>query len=104
MKTDKIIVLDKFHLHDADIGYFMKEQNSYFAYKKKNGKVIVFQQGKEYTFPIPSAIEDNKFYYAALPHKVNTFIDKALMDKQDIERMENFRDDDNQVVICYELK
>ena len=74
------------------------------AYKKKNGKVIVFQQGKEYTFPIPSAIEDNKFYYAALPHKVNTFIDKALMDKQDIERMENFRDDDNQVVICYELK
>lgn len=104
MKTDKIIVLDKFHLHDADIGYFMKEQNSYFAYKKKNGKVIVFQQGKEYTFPIPSAIEDNKFYYAALPHKVNTFINKALMDKQDIERMENFRDDDNQVVICYELK
>lgn len=104
MKTDKIIVLDKFHLHDTDIGYFMKEQNSYFAYKKKNGKVTVYQQEKEYTFPIPSAIEDNKFYYAALPHKVNTFIDKALMDKQDIERIENFKDDDNQVVVCYELK
>lgn len=71
---------------------------------KKNGKVTVYQQEKEYTFPIPSAIEDNKFYYAALPHKVNTFIDKALMDKQDIERIENFKDDDNQVVVCYELK
>ena len=43
--------------------------------------MTVYQQEKEYTFPIPSAIEDNKFYYAALPHKVNTFIDKALMDK-----------------------
>lgn len=104
MKTDKIIALDKFHLHNADIGYFMKEQNSYLTYKKRNGDVAVYQQEKEKIFPIPSAIEDNKFYYATLPNKIKKFIDIDLMDKQDIERIENFKDDDNQVVICYELK
>ena len=104
MKTDRIVVLDKFHWTDRDICYFLENQNSYLAYQK-DGKITVYRQDKkDYVFPVPSAIEGNRFYYAAMPDDVHKFIDLKLVDEQNQKYLHGLCADDNQVLVCYDLK
>lgn len=103
MQTKNIVVMDKFRLQDIDICYFLKD-GFYIACQKKGGKVNVYKQGENCTLPVPTAVEGNKFYYAATPGKIDKYIDTKLMDMQDIQRLKLVNEDDNQVIICYELR
>ena len=42
--------------------------------------------------------------YAAMPDELNTYIDIALLDSLSLEYVNSVLEDDNQVLIYYELK
>ena len=55
-------------------------------------------------FPVPNAIYENKLIYAAMPDVVERCIDVSLVDAESLERIKNLKEDDNQVLIIYELR
>ena len=107
MNTEKMFLLDKIHLPHADFCFLanVKDKKGGVAYQDKNGKVTTYTYSYDKTFfPVPNAIHENKLIYAAMPDVVERCIDVSLVDAESLERIKNLKEDDNQVLVIYELK
>jgi len=107
MNTEKMFLLDKIHLPHADFCFLanVKDKKGGVTYQDKNGKVTTYTYSYDKTFfPVPNAIHENKLIYAAMPDVVERCIDVSLVDAESLERIKNLKEDDNQVLVIYELK
>ena len=107
MNTEKMFLLDKIHLPYADFCFLanLKDKKGGFTYKDKDGKVTTYTYDYDKKFfPVPNTIFGGKLVYAAMPDVVEKCIDVSLVDAESLKRIKNLKEDDNQVLIIYELK
>lgn len=106
LNTSKTFLADKIHLPNDDFcfAHQIKDQKMYVTHRNKEGKVTTYLNSKEEALPTPYAVYEENLIYAALPEEVDKHIDLALVDTESIKRIKNLKEDDNQVLICYQLK
>ena len=105
-KTDKSFLYDKVHLPNADFCYWanVSQNTGGVAYRSKDGKVTTYINSDNTAFPVPHAVYQGKLVYACMPEDVEKYMDSDLVDAESKERIKNLKEDDNQVLIVYELK
>lgn len=107
MNTEKMFLMDKVHLPDADFCFLanVKDKKGGVAYRDKNGKVTTYAYDYDKKFfPVPHTIYEGQLVYAAMPDDLERCIDTSLVDAGSLERIKHLKEDDNQVLICYRLK
>ncbi len=100
MTTKKIFVGDKLHYADKDLCFFMQNgEGGFLAYTSGDLQAV-------YKNPnlFPYAVEGNKLYQLVMPDKIKDYIHPTLVDEESLKRIENLLEDDNQVLVCYELR
>lgn len=103
VETDKLLVLEKINLSDRKYCFFLEGENSYVSCTSKKG-TKVYKQSKKNQLPTPHAIKNNIFYNLVWPEKLENYIQSELMDKESLNRIQQVKDDDNPVLVCYRLK
>lgn len=105
LNTDKVFLADKIHYKNNDLafGYCIKNDEAYVLHKNERGNVTLYK-GNEKRLPVPHTVIENTMVYAAMPDELNTYIDIALLDSLSLEYVNSVLEDDNQVLIYYELK
>lgn len=53
---------------------------------------------------IPDLFQDNAFYYVCEPQFLDYVLDTRLMSPESIRSIESVKEDDNPVIVCYNLK
>ena len=102
MNTEKMFMLDKVHLQDADFCFIanVKDKKGGVVYRDKHGKVKVYYQKDTQSFPVPHAVYENKLVFAAMPEYIEE-MDMTLVDAESLERIKDLKEDDNQVLVIY---
>ena len=102
MNTEKMFMLDKVHLPDADFCFManVKDKKGGVVYRDKHGKVKVYYQKDTQSFPVPHAVYENKLVFAAMPEYIEE-MDVTLVDAESLERIKDLKEDDNQVLVIY---
>ena len=102
MNTEKMFMLDKVHLPDADFCFManVKDKKGGVVYRDKHGKVKVYYQKDTQSFPVPHAVYENKLVFAAMPEYIEE-MDMTLVDAESLERIKDLKEDDNQVLVIY---
>lgn len=107
--TDKIILSDKLHFSFGDYAFAncFATQESYLIHHNKNGVTTVYKNGKERLLA-PQAVYEDKLIYAVWPDVAQKIIKspsiKDLMGKESMKVIENLKEDDNPILLCYKLK
>ena len=106
LNTSKTFLADKIHLPNDDFcfAHQIKGQKMYVIHRNKEGKVTTYLNSEEEALPTPYAVYEGNLIYAALPEEVDKHIDLALVDAESLERIKSLKEDDNQVLVCYQLK
>lgn len=105
LNTDKIFLTDKiqYKKNDLAFGYCIKNDEAYVVHRNNKGYVTIYK-GNEKRLPVPHAVFENTMVYAAMPDELNTYIDIALLDSISLKYVNTLLEDDNQVLVYYELK
>ncbi len=100
MTTQKILVGDKLHYADKDLCFFMQNGEGGFLAYTSGEQQAVYRNPNLFV----QAVEGNKLYQLVMPDKIKDYIHPTLVDEESLKRIENLLEDDNQVLVCYELK
>ena len=105
MGTEKMFMLDKVHLPDADFCFManVKDKKGGVVYRDKQGKVTTYYYTDTQMFFVPNAVYENKLVFAAMPEDIEE-MDMTLIDAESQERIKDLKEDDNQVLVIYTLK
>ena len=68
------------------------------------GKVTTYLNNEKESLPTPYTVYEGNFIYAALQEEIDKHINPILVDGESLERIKSLKEDDNQVLVIYELK
>lgn len=107
LHSDYAYPYGKYELKDAYLAFFRYENNFCFAYKRmSDNSTVVMRNVAESIGQLvePDLIIEDKLYYLCEPAYLSYFIDKSLMNENDINLMNIIDEFDNPVIIVYKLK
>lgn len=106
-ESDHIIPMIKFFNDDYVYVYFVKTSRglgSNFIYNRRTKKSFLVKDANSFFMPPCFAIIDNVLFCICPPDKVTEIIDRKLMTLEQIQIMEQLKEDDNPVIVKYYLK
>lgn len=105
--NNHIVPLIKFFNDDYVYVYFVKSTQgagSNFIYNRKTKKSFLTKEDKPFIMNFCFGIVDNVLLSIRQPEYVSRLVDRRLMSKEEIYKMEQLKEDDNPVIIKYYLK
>lgn len=103
----KAFVADKFVTPDIQMCFVVYNKRMYFALYDERTGISRTYYNQEYSKPqlmIPDLFQDNAFYYVCEPQFLDYVLDTRLMSPESIRSIESVKEDDNPVIVCYNLK
>lgn len=106
-ESNQYIPLMKFFNDDYVYVYFNWNHvglGGNFIYNRKTKEGFLVKDGKPFLMPFCFAIIDNVLLCMSPPDRVTEIVDRRFMTKEQIQIMEQLKEDDNPVIVKYYLK
>lgn len=106
-KSNRFIPLMKFFNDDYVYVYFDWNHvglGGSFIYNRKTKESFLVKDSKPFFMPPCFAIVDNILLCICPPYKVSEVVDRRFMSSEQINKMEQLKEDDNPVIVKYYLK
>lgn len=104
---NKAFVADKYVDDKRKMCFFIYDKKLCFAYYDEQNQMRrtyynVF--GTRGQLPKPLLYKDDVFYAVCEPSDLSYFVDESLLSLAEKEKVKNFCEDDNPIIVCYKLK
>jgi len=106
-ESDKPLPLSTFFTTNYIVTRIMKstEFMTFFENRSTNTKILRKNKSdKYYDIPFFEDLKENILYAVINPYEIEKFIDKDLINKDDIQKIQFIKEDDNPIIVKYYLK
>lgn len=106
-KSNNLLPLLKFFNDDYVYLYLAQTERGYgshFIYNRKKKEGFLIKDGKPFLMYPCFGIVDNVLLSICQPDRISEIVDRNLMSPEEIQEMEQLKEDDNPVIVKYYLK